>query len=215
MAEIELGYGHDRVPFVYDEERFRLLLPEEHNERPLADVEIIEAIDSSVASPPLDEVISPGETVLIVVSDATRATASSQIINLLVRRLVQSGVSPRDVRIIFATGIHRAVTAEEKRELLTSFVAQRVRTLDHDASDSSQMVSLGQTTYGTEVEVNRALKEHDHVILTGGVAFHYFAGFTGGRKSICPGLASAQSVRATQLLALDFESGGRRAGLCS
>src|SRR5947209_9327252 len=215
MAEIELGYGHDRVPFVYDEERFRLLLPEEHNERPLADVEIIEAIDSSVASPPLDEVISPGETVLIVVSDATRATASSQIINLLVRRLVQSGVSPRDVRIIFATGIHRAVTAEEKRELLTSFVAQRVRTLDHDASDSSQMVSLGQTTYGTEVEVNRALKEHDHVILTGGVAFHYFAGFTGGRKSICPGLASAQTVRATQLLALDFESGGRRAGLCS
>ncbi|HEX8747435.1 MAG TPA: lactate racemase domain-containing protein, partial [Pyrinomonadaceae bacterium] len=63
------------------------------------------------------------------------------------------------------------------------------------------------------IEVNRALTEHSHVILTGAVGFHYFAGFTGGRKSVCPGLASARTVEATHMLALDFEHGGRRLGV--
>lgn len=77
---------------------------------------------------------------LIVVSDATRATASAQIVNLLVRRLIQGGVTPSDLGVIFATGIHRAVAPEEKIELLTPFIAQRVRTIDHDAHDGSEMV---------------------------------------------------------------------------
>jgi lactate racemase len=151
--------------------------------------------------------------VLIVVSDATRATASAQILNLLVRRLIQSGVSPADLTIIFATGIHRAVTPDEKIELLTPFIAQRVKTIDHAAYDYSQMVLLGNTDRGTPVEVNRALKDFSHVVITGAIGFHYFAGFTGGRKSICPGLASARTIEATHMLALDFETGERRAGV--
>ena len=151
--------------------------------------------------------------VLIVVSDATRATGSAQLIHLLVRRLIQAGVLPSDIAIIFATGIHRRVTLEEKSELLTPFIAQRVRTLDHDAYDPEGMVSLGVTDTGTPVEVNRALKDFSAVILTGAIGFHYFAGFTGARKSICPGLASARTIEATHMLALDFETGGRRAGV--
>ncbi|HKC62612.1 MAG TPA: nickel-dependent lactate racemase, partial [Pyrinomonadaceae bacterium] len=120
---------------------------------------------------------------------------------------------PQDINIIFATGIHRSVTMEEKRELLTPFIVQRIRTLDHNASDSSSMIQLGTTERGIPVEINRALKEHDHVILTGAIGFHYFAGFTGGRKSVCPGLASAQAIEATHMLALDFERGGRREGV--
>jgi nickel-dependent lactate racemase len=151
--------------------------------------------------------------VLIVVSDATRATASAQIINLLVRRLIQNGVSPADLAIAFATGIHRAVTPAEKIELLTPFIAQRVKTIDHAAYDPSEMVLLGTTESDTPVEVNRVLKDFNHVVLTGAIGFHYFAGFTGGRKSICPGLASARTIEATHMLALDFETGGRRAGV--
>jgi nickel-dependent lactate racemase len=109
--------------------------------------------------------------------------------------------------------MHRAVTREEKDELLTPFVAQRIRTLAHDASDESKHVSLGVTERGTPVELDRALFEHSHVILTGAVGFHYFAGFTGGRKSVCPGLASRRTIEATHLQALDFEHGGRRAGV--
>ena len=74
--------------------------------------------------------LAAGDTVLIVVSDATRASASAQVVNLLVRRLIESGISPRDINIIFATGLHRAVTLEEKRELLTPFIVQRIKTLD-------------------------------------------------------------------------------------
>jgi lactate racemase len=218
MASIHLGFGRGSILFAYDESRHALLAPKALGEeggapRALSDVEIGTAIDEPIDSPPLEEIVSAGDSVLIVVSDGTRATASGQIVNLLVRRLIQSGVSPSDIRIIFATGIHRAVTAAEKRELLTPFIVQRINTLDHDAYDRASHLQLGVTERGTPVEVNRALKEHTHVILTGAVGFHYFAGFTGGRKSVCPGLASARTVEATHMLALDFERGGRRAGV--
>ena len=213
MTEIQLGYGRDSLSFSFDENRFQVLAGNSPHEKPLTDVEIGEALNAPIESPPLEDLFSAGDSVLIVVSDATRATASAQILNLLVRRLIQNGVSPADLAIIFATGIHRPVTPTEKIELLTPFIAQRVKTIDHDAYDSSQMISLGTTDRGTPVEVNRALKDFSHVVITGAIGFHYFAGFTGGRKSICPGLASARTIEATHMLALDFETGGRRAGV--
>ena len=216
MSQIKLAYGRGSFVLNYDEQRFPMLSAHGfQDERPLSDVEIGEAIDAPLFSPPLGEIVSPGDSILIVVSDATRESGTAQITNLLVRRLVEHGVATSDIRIIFATGIHRAVTPDEKRELLTGFIAQRIKTLDHDAYDSSAHINLGNTERGTPVEVNRALSEHSHVILTGSIGFHYFAGFTGGRKSICPGLASAATIEATHMLALDFERGGRRAGVGS
>ena len=214
MADVNLAYGRGRVSFVDADGRFQVLTPEDETaEQPLSDAQLGALIDDPIDSPPLEDIISPNESVLIVVSDATRATAAGQVVNLLVRRLVQLGVAPYDLRIIFSTGIHRPVTVAEKRELLTPFVLQRIRTLDHNAEDAAQHVQLGTTALGTPIELNRALTEHDHVILTGAINFHYFAGFTGGRKSVCPGLASARTIAATHSQALDFETGGRRAGV--
>jgi nickel-dependent lactate racemase len=214
MTEIELGYGRGRVSFAYDETRFDVLAPAaDETARPLSDAEIGALIDDPFDSQPLEEIISPNESVLVVVSDATRATASAQVVNLLARRLIQLGVAPSDLRIIFATGIHPPVTAQEKDALLTPFITQRLRTLAHEPNEPAQHVNLGTTARGTPIEVNRALVEHDHVILTGAVGFHYFAGFTGGRKSICPGLASARTITATHLQTLDPATGGRRAGV--
>lgn len=213
MTEMQLGYGRGSLSLTMDANRYRVLAGNSRDEKPLTDVEIGEALSAPIQSPPLEDLFSSGDSVLLVVSDATRATASAQVVNLLVRRLIQVGISPADLSIIFATGIHRRVTAEEKIELLTPFIAQRVKTIDHDSHDSSTMVFLGTTDRGTPVEVNRALKDFSHVVLTGAIGFHYFAGFTGGRKSVCPGLASARTIEATHLLALDFETGGRRAGV--
>ncbi len=213
MAIIELGYGQTKLHFTYAETRFRVLdasSTAHAAQSALSDMEIMAGIDAPILSPLLEEIINQGESVLIVVSDATRQTASGQIVNLLVRRLVQNGTASADINIIFATGIHRPVTAEEKRELLTPFVLQRIKTLDHDPDDAAHLIRFGETTDGAHIELNRALREHDHVILTGGIGFHYFAGFTGGRKSICPGLASAETIAATHILALDFENGGGR-----
>jgi nickel-dependent lactate racemase len=213
MSDIQLGYGKGSLSFTFDESRIQSLAANSPAEKPLTDVEIGEALSAPIESPPLEDLFSPGDSVLLVVSDATRATASAQVLNLLVRRLIQVGISPADLAIIFATGIHRPVTADEKVELLTPFIAQRVKTIDHDAYDSSQLISLGTTDRGSPVEVNRALKDFSHVIIAGGIGFHYFAGFTGGRKSICPGLASARTIEATHMLALNFETGARRTGV--
>lgn len=212
MTQIRLGYGRDSLNFTFDGGRYQVLGSSLH-EHPLTDVEIGEALDSPIDSSALEDHFSAGDSVMIVVSDATRATASAQIVNLLVRRLIQCGVAPSEMGIIFATGIHRPVTPEEKLELLTPFIAQRVKILDHAANDASAMVLLGTTERGTPIELNRAVKDFSQVVITGAIGFHYFAGFTGGRKSICPGLASARTIEATHMLALDFEKGGRRAGV--
>src|SRR5438094_5032886 len=213
MPTIELGYGRGSIKFDYDSARFDILGPEESPRLPLSDSEIGDALDAPIGSSPLEDLIASGDKVLIVTSDATRATGSAQIVNLLVRRLIQSGIRPSDIAIILATGIHRAVRSDEKTELLTAFIAQRIRTIDHDAYNSYQFVQLGAMDDGTPIEVNQSLKDFSKIILTGAIGFQYFAGFTGGRTSICPGLASARTIEATHMLALDFKRGGRRAGV--
>ena len=213
MTQIELAYGRGSFGFDFDEDRFSVLTTSSEVATPLSDFEVGAAFDSPIASPPLDEIAGADDSVLIVVSDATRATASAQVVNLLVRRLVQVGVAPARMAVIFANGIHRPVSEKEKIELLTPFITQRLRVLQHDPHDPSRLTTLGQTERGVPVEVNSALKEFSRVFLTGGITFHYFAGFTGGRKSICPGLASAKTIEATHMLALDFERGGRKAGV--
>ena len=213
MTQIELAYGRRSFEFNFDEARFSVVTTNRTPKSPLKDFEIGLALDDPIASPPIDELVSSDDSVLIVVSDATRATGSAQIVNLLVRRLVQAGVSPSQMAVIFATGIHRPVTEKEKVELLTPFIVQRLRVLTHDAYDQTKLSTFGTTDSGVTVELNSALKEFSRVFVTGGITFHYFAGFTGGRKSICPGLASAKTIEATHMLALDFETGGRKAGV--
>jgi lactate racemase len=212
-VEIELAYGSGAHKFSCDEDRFSFIANPETSEQPLTDFELGAALDAPIASPPLDEIVGSDDSVLLVVSDATRATASAQVVNLLVRRLIQAGVSPARMAVIFATGIHRPVTQQEQIELLSPFIAQRLKILVHDAYNPAKLVSLGATESGVEVEVSSALNEYSRAIVIGGINFHYFAGFTGGRKSICPGLASAPTIEATHMLALDFATGGRKAGV--
>ncbi|MCY7347206.1 MAG: nickel-dependent lactate racemase [Pyrinomonadaceae bacterium] len=212
MSAINLGYGKSAVKFAFDENRFQIL--GQHREEPrLTDVEIGEKLGQPINQPTLEEIVQPGETVLIVVPDATRRTASGQIVNLIVRRLIANGTLPFDIRIIFATGIHRRVTDDEKRELLTPFIYQRIKTLDHNARDLAQLVNFGETSGGIPIQLNRALTEHDRVIIVGGISFHYFAGFTGGRKLICPGLASSRTISETHKLAFDCQTKSRQTGV--
>jgi Uncharacterized conserved protein len=110
MTEIQLGYGQRSLPFSFDPNRLHSLTLDSSSKLPLSDVDIGAALDSPIASPPLDELIHSEDSVLIVVSDATRATGSAQIVNLVVRRLVQCGVSPARLAIILPLGfIDRSV----------------------------------------------------------------------------------------------------------
>lgn len=209
MATIELKYGTSSIPFDFDDTRFEILSAPE-SKAPLSDIEIGERLESPIDSPPLEDLVRPGETVLFVVPDATREVGAGQIVNLLIRRLIAEGTAAGDIAIIFATGIHRAVTEDEKVRILTPFIAQRIKVLRHDASDPIKNFRVGETSGGIPVELDWAVTEYDHVVLIGGVTFHYFAGFTGGRKLICPGLASARTAEATHKLAFDCEKKTRR-----
>src|SRR5438270_11821518 len=144
MSIIQLGYGQSKIDLDYDDARFEVLAQNQANAHSLSDTEINAALDAHIDCPSLADQIVTGDTVLIVVSDATRATGSAQIVNLLVRRLIQNGIQPGEIAIIFATGIHRAVRPDEKSELLTPFIAQRIRTIDHDAYDSAQLIRIGE-----------------------------------------------------------------------
>ncbi len=212
MANIDLKFGKTHFHFEFDDERYEIL--EAANDgHPLNDLAISSKLDKPIASPLLEDIIQPDKKVLIVVPDATREVGCGQVINILVRRLIANGTAPSEISIIFATGIHRPVTEAEKTTLLTPFIAQRIKTIDHAPRDISRIVRLEATAGGIPVELNRALVDNDHVILIGGISFHYFAGFTGGRKLICPGLASSKTVSATHKLAFDCDKRSRRAGV--
>jgi len=200
------------VQIAFDVDRFEIL-GAGTQWQPMSDIEIGRRFDHPIDSPPIEDIVSPGETVLLVVPDATRQTATGQIVNLLARRLIANGTAPNEIAAIFATGIHRPVSANEISEILTPFIAQRIRSIQHDAHNPVKLFSFGQTANGIPVDLNWALTEFDHVVLVGGVTFHYFAGFTGGRKLICPGLASKRTITATHQLAFDRASLNRRNGV--
>src|ERR1043166_3693984 len=170
MMVASLKYGHDAVDLEVDPGRFDVL-GRDVAERRLTDAEIGGRLDGPIDSPELEELLEPGHSVLIVVPDATRQTGSGQVVNLLVRRLIANGTAPHDISIVFATGIHRKVTDAEKAEILTPFILQRIKTLDHDPRDLASLVKVGETSGGIPVELNRAVVESDHVIIIGGVTF--------------------------------------------
>ncbi|MEW6738192.1 MAG: nickel-dependent lactate racemase, partial [Acidobacteriota bacterium] len=216
MAKISLPYGQQEIDFEYDPNQWEALAAPASDLKVVSKNDILVALANPIDGQPLEEIVDVGEQVLIVVSDKTRATASDRVVPLLVGRLLECGLRISDISVIFATGIHRQPTESEKRQLLTDAIYEAIRHYHHNPANAAELVYLGDTPKGTPVELNRHLVEADHVILTGSIGFHYFAGFTGGRKSVLPGLASAQAIARNHLLAVDFSAGvTRRAGVGS
>lgn len=146
--------------------------------------------------------IKPNESVVIVTSDITRYSGSEIYLPLLVGRLNAAGVADSAITIVIALGIHRKQTEAEHRRIVGSLYG-RIRTVDHECDDPGKLVTVGITTCGIEVSINRTVAEADHLILTGTIGFHYFAGFGGGRKSILPGVASRAACMASHFNVLN------------
>ncbi len=147
----------------------------------------------------------PGERVAIVVSDAFRFTGVDQYLPLLLDELARTGIEERDVSIVFSTGTHRPPTEEEKARIVGEAIYRRLegQLFSHDANDDANLVSVGTTSRGTPVQLNRRVVECDRVIATGSVVLHYFGGFGGGRKSIVPGVAGVATIARNHSLNLD------------
>jgi lactate racemase len=152
----------------------------------------------------LEQADSP---LLVVINDATRPTPSAQVLRAIHERLEAwlEGEPGREVSFAIATGTHRAALPTEVEHLLGPEIARAHadRIFSHDAKDESSLVTLGRTSRGVEVQVNRVLAESRSLIMINSVEPHYFAGYTGGRKSLFPGLAGYQTVWANHRLSME------------
>ena len=144
----------------------------------------------------------PGDKVVIVTSDITRYTGSEIYLPLLVERLNRQGIADGDIEIMIALGIHRKQTEHEHQRILGPLYG-RIRVSDHECDDHDALTFIGKTSNGIEVSINRKAVEADHLILTGTIGFHYFAGFGGGRKSVLPGIASRKACMASHFTVLN------------
>ena len=165
---------------------------------------IEEAFVNPINSPPLEEIIrrkgKPAEkmSVAITVSDITRPVpykGETGILPPLLRRLESSGIKKENIKIIVATGMHRASTHEEKVEMYEEEVVEQFTILDHDCENNDLLESIGKTQRGTNVYVNRDFYFADLKIATGLVESHFMTGISGGRKSICPGLVDVKTIQ--------------------
>jgi nickel-dependent lactate racemase len=113
----------------------------------------------------------------------------------LLRRLESSGIKKENIKIIVATGMHRASTQEEKFEMYGQEVVDQYTIMDHDCENNELLESIGNTKRGTHVYVNRDFYVADLKIATGLVESHFFTGISGGRKSVCPGLVDVKTIQ--------------------
>ncbi len=195
MGRVRVLYGHRPI---------HLEIPDESlmgvygiRDPPHVDVDrmLEEALDSPVNSDRLEEI--EASNVLIVVNDSARLTPTPRMLDHVLPRI------KGDIRIIVATGTHRPPTEGEYRELILGHHYGRLRevTTYHD-SKGSDFIDLGKTDRGTPILINSEVFRSDLVVTLGSVEPHYFAGYTGGRKSIAPGLCAYECVEANHRMAL-------------
>ncbi len=153
----------------------------------------------------LYEIVSPGNTVTILVSDAFRHTGAEYFLPILVEGLNRARIPDDAISFIFATGVHRPPTEDEKARILGAAIYERfrARAYIHDARDDANLVYVGTTSRGTPLRINRRAHDADILIATGAVVFHYFGGFGGGRKSVLPGIASVDAISHNHAMNLD------------
>ncbi len=166
-----------------------------------------DALDHPVASDRLQDLVQPGENVCVVTSDVTRPMPSDVVLPALLEDLFAGGISPDDITVVFATGIHRSQSRAEQVKLVGEDIAHQVRCVDSDPKD---VVFVGHTEKGTPVQLTRVVAEADRIICLGNVEFHYIAGYSGGLKAILPGVCNQETVVFNHKMMMESEA---RAGV--
>ena len=147
------------------------------------------ALAHPIQSLPINQIVHPGEKVVIVTSDSTRPFPTSVVLPYVIEELYRAGIRKEDILVMFAIGSHRHLSETERKQL----AGVDVMLVD---SEKERMRYVGTTTRGTPAEVDERLLLSDRVIALGSVEYHYFAGFSGGAKAIVPGCASHRTISA-------------------
>ena len=154
---------------------------------------IEDALDHPIGTPKLETMVQPCDHVVIVINDQTRPGPNSEMASALITRLERAGVPDENISFLIATGSHRAPTSQELEHIIGKDLLKRIPVAVHDCKRNN--VHVGDTGEGMPVYVDRLVAEASFVITTGLIAPHKAAGFSGGRKSIVPGVAGMETLR--------------------
>ena len=159
-----------------------------------SEVELIrEALEHPIGTPRLRELAKGKHKVVLVTSDHTRAVPSKLTLPILLEE-IRSGNPDADITILIATGLHRPTTEEEQRRMFGDAIVDHEKIAINNAFDPTQFTHVCTLPSGADFNVNKLATECDLLITEGFIEPHFFAGFSGGRKSILPGICSQETV---------------------
>ena len=194
--QINLPYGHSTIPCHIPDEHLQAVLTTNLQEyAPQYDelTLIKNAMAHPIGAKPLHELAKGKQNVVLIASDHTRPVPSRLITPLMLAE-IRRGNPSANITIVIATGLHRCTT---KAELVTKFgedIVSHEHIVIHDCDNQANLVSLGTLPSGGHLTINRLVAEADLLVAEGFIEPHFFAGFSGGRKSVLPGVAGRESV---------------------
>lgn len=154
---------------------------------------VLEAMENPIGSPKLSELSRGKEKVVIICSDHTRPVPSRHIIPFMLKE-IREGNPDAKITLLIATGFHRATTREELIGKFGEEIVDREHIVVHDSQDMDAMVNMGVLPSGAPLLINKVAAEADLLVSEGFIETHFFAGFSGGRKSVLPGVSSKVTV---------------------
>lgn len=162
----------------------------------LSQHELVEAsLDNTIGSPKLEELVKGKKNIVIISSDHTRPVPSKIITPILLRR-IRSAQPDANIKILVATGFHRPSTRQELIDKYGQEIVDHEQIVMHVSTDDAAMLKIGTLPSGGECIVNRVAVEADLLLAQGFIESHFFAGFSGGRKSVLPGISSYKTIMA-------------------
>lgn len=194
--QVDLAYGKTGLSVeLPDEYQYQIL--EARSAKPIEDPDaaLERALESPVASLSLRECARGKKTAAISVCDITRPAPNRLVLPHVLRHLEQAGISRENVTVLIATGLHRAATEEEIREIVGPELRDSLNVVNHDARDLTAHRYLGETKSGIPVHVDERFMAADLHITLGFIEPHLMLGFSGGRKLIAPGLAAQETIK--------------------
>lgn len=196
MQEFQIPYGTKTLPLHVAGENLKAVLSPKLQQREMCrdEAELVQrALAQPIGTPRLCELARGKTNVVIVTSDHTRAMPSRITLPLLLGE-IRRGNPAAQITILIATGLHRATTEQEQRRMFGDEIVDRERIAVNNAFCKEDFVSCGRLPSGAELCVNRIAAECDLLVTEGFIEPHFFAGFSGGRKSILPGICSEKTV---------------------
>ena len=192
---IDIPYGKGKQTLeVADARLHACLLPSHRSESVALEEDIVRAaLDAPIGAPALRMLAAGRKNILAITSDHTRPMPSRITLPLLLRE-IRLGQPDAQVTVLIATGMHRSPTQAELRERFGDALLAQERIIVHDATDAANLEFFGRLPSGGELWLNKLVREADLVVAEGFIEPHFFAGFSGGRKSILPGVAGKATV---------------------